>query len=257
MSGTITMFDSISAGDLPAGDGYAYAGYVDGRFANVAEIRDRFPGAHVLSIAVFAEHDADCLDIETGDATPEQAAAWFLRQKTRGAARPCLYASAFVMDTQVLPAIRAAGISRETVRLWSAHYTGSPHRCGPASCRELGTDADGTQWTDRALGRNLDQSLLADDFFGTAPAPHPPAPAQNWTQAMIGNLPLLIQGNTGDDVRTLQGLLIARGHPVKVDGAFGSLTWQAVLRVQQAFSLTQDGKVGQATWTALVTRQHG
>ena len=54
----ITMFDSIDVGQLPAGSGFAYAGYVDGRFANVAEIRDKFPGARILSIAVNAAHDA-------------------------------------------------------------------------------------------------------------------------------------------------------------------------------------------------------
>ena len=74
------------------------------------------------------------------------------------------------MDTEVIPAIVAAGIRPGEIRLWSAHYTHTTHVCGPSSCRELGITADGTQWTDRALGRTLDQSLLAGDFFGARPA---------------------------------------------------------------------------------------
>ena len=137
---------------------------------------------------MFARHDADCLDIEQGDATPGQAAAWYLRQKARGITRPCLYASAFTMDTEVIPALAAAKIHPAEVRLWAAHYTHTAHICGPHSCRELGITADGTQWTDRALGRNLDQSLLAGDFFGGRPA-------ASWTETMISNLPTLQQGN--------------------------------------------------------------
>ena len=244
----ITMFDSVDVGQIPA-DAQAAAGYVDGRFANVAELRDRFPHAHILTIAVFAGHDAECLDIETGDATPGQAVGWYARQRARGVARPCLYASAFVMDTEVIPAIRAAGIGRQAVRLWAAHYNGSPHICGPASCKELGIDADGTQWTDRAMGRNLDESLLAADFFGAAPPP----PATGWATAMINDLPLVKQGDTGNDVRTAQALCIARGHATAIDGAFGPATRTAVEACQRSADVTVDGAVGHDTWTVLVT----
>jgi peptidoglycan hydrolase-like protein with peptidoglycan-binding domain len=262
----ITMFDSVDLSQLPHGDGYAYAGYADGKYVNVAELRDRFPGAHILSIAVDAAHDADCLDIETGDATPDQAAAWFARQKARGVTRPCLYASAFLMDTEVIPAIRRAGIGPRNVRLWSAHYNGQPHRCGPASCKELGIDADGTQWTDRALGRNLDQSLLSDDFFGTPPAP-PPAP-KGWTAAMIADLPTLVQGNrdhpgTVQFVHRLQALTRVIGDinklpaasAVAANGAFDQTTHMGVLAVQKMFGLTADGQCGPRTWAALVAGQ--
>jgi len=248
---TLTMFDSVNLDEIPANP-QAVAAYVDGRFANATEAAQRFPHAHLLTIAVSAAHDASCLDIETGDATPEQAPAWYQRQKARGAARPCLYASAFVMDTEVLPALRAAGIGRPAVRLWSAHYSGTPHICSPTSCRELAVTADGTQWTSNALGRDLDESLLAADFFDT-----PTPPATGWTAAMIADLPLVKQGDTGTNVRTVQALCTARGHVTAVDGAFGSATWISVLAVQRSVGLAQDGVVGQQTWTALVTGQHG
>lgn len=254
----ITMFDAVTVANLPAGDGYAYAGYVDGKWANVAEIRDRFPHARILSIAVNAAHDADALDIETGDATPGQAAAWFLRQKARGITRPCLYASAFVMDTEVLPALKAAGIGAAEVLLWSAHYTGTAHICGPSSCRELGVTADGTQWTDKALGgRNLDQSLLAADFFGTAP---------DWQETLMNKLPTLQQGAADKAghvffVHRLQALLAVYGQINNIaaaacqgtTGTFDAPTTVAVKAVQASKKLTVDGIAGPVTWSVLVT----
>jgi hypothetical protein len=168
---TVTMFDSTDISQLPSGSP-AYAGYVDGAYANAAEIRAKFPQARVLGIAVFPWDDGDCLDVEATDATVGQAPAWVKRQHARGLARPAVYASASVMPSLWL-ALSGAGIARAAVRLWSAHYTGS-HICGPATCAfrdaqgRVVPACDGTQFTDTALGRNLDQSVLADDFFGGA-----------------------------------------------------------------------------------------
>lgn len=251
MSDLLTMWDSVDLAQIPA-DAQFLACYVDGWYANAAEAARRFPHARILTIAVSAAHDADCLDIEQGDATPADAAAWFLRQEARGITRPCLYASADLMQTAVLPALHAAGISRDAVRLWSAHYTGSPHRCGPSSCGLLSGDADGTQWTDAALGRNLDQSLLLPDFFGAAPAPIPPT-VPPWQEAMMQALPVLRQGATGPDVRTIQSLAIARGHATAVDGVFGNATRIAIEACQRSAGVTVDGIVGLVTWGVLVT----
>src|SRR5581483_3977245 len=112
-----------------------HAGYVSGRWPDIGTIRQRFPHARTLSIAIDAAHDADALDIETGDATTADAAAWYERQRARGVTRPCLYASADLMQRNVVPLIEASGIARSAVRLWSAHYSYKAHICGPASCR--------------------------------------------------------------------------------------------------------------------------
>jgi hypothetical protein len=50
----------------------AVAGYVGGHWPTYNQLVKDFPHAHKLSIAVFASEDADCLDIEKGDATPDQ-----------------------------------------------------------------------------------------------------------------------------------------------------------------------------------------
>jgi peptidoglycan hydrolase-like protein with peptidoglycan-binding domain len=255
---SIAMYDSVDISQIPASP-QAAAGYVDGRFANVAELRDRFPGAHILTIAVTADADADCLDIETGDATPAQAAGWYARQQARGVARPCLYASASVMQADVVPLVQAAGILRGAVRLWSAHYTMAAHICGPGTCRAMSISADGTQWTDRAMGRNLDESLLADGFFGTAPAP-------DWQEALMNRLPVLKQGDTDKAgqvfyVHRAQALIRVYGEIngitaaacIGVTGTFDGPTAVAVKAIQASKKLAVDGVVGPMTWGVLVT----
>jgi len=172
---TITLYDSIDVSQIPA-DVTAAAGYLSGRWPTYAALRQRFPHAHLLSIAVNASEDADVLDVESGDATPAQAIGWVKRQIARKVYRPVIYVQASTMPG-LLSALSASGISRSSVRLWSAHYDG-PHICGPASCRYPGVPAcDGTQWTPNALGRNLDESLLLDDFFAT---PEPIVTITSW-----------------------------------------------------------------------------
>ena len=154
------MFDSITVANLPGG-GDAYAGYVDGRYANLTALHARFPGKHILEIAVFSGTDAECADCETGDMTPAQMPAWVHRQMARGVHRPVVYSSISVMPT-VQSALSGAGIKRSDVRLWSAHYGAGKHICG---------GMDGTQWTDHSPGTGgsfVDESVLADNFFGGA-----------------------------------------------------------------------------------------
>jgi len=251
----ITLYDTIYNGQFPAGAA-AYAGYVDGALADQPNFRwivSAFPHAHHLSIALFADHDADALDVESGAASPEDIPGWHARQVKRGIARPVIYASAYTMKEQVLPVLARAGITRSSVRLWSAHYAGE-HRCGPASCGQVPEDVDGTQWTSNAMGRVLDQSLLLDSFFGTPPAPDP-------TEALVQQLPVLKQGASGVMVRRVQGLLVAAGYDLGtsgprrdgIDGSFGAATDKALRALQKAAGIAVDGIVGpEQTWPALL-----
>jgi hypothetical protein len=172
---TNVMYDDVTLSLLPPG-AYAYAGYVNGRFANFGALKAKFPKAHLLDISVFAGGDATCLDVETGDATIGQVFGWFKRQQARGIHRPVIYTQASNLGHLYLT-MQANGFARGTYRVWSAHYTKSAHFCGASSCGFSigGTDADATQWTDVSHGRSLDESLLADNFF--APPPLPPGMA--------------------------------------------------------------------------------
>lgn len=165
----IVMFDSVTVGEIPKG-AQAVAGYVGGHWPTFAELDRLFPHAHRLSVAVSASEDADCLDIENGDAVAGQAPSWWERQHKRGVWRPCLYVE-LSNAASVVEHLTAAGIQRREYRLWVAHYTDSPHL-------EPGSDA--TQWTQQAFGRNLDESLCAPDFFpSSVPAPSPAAPRRH------------------------------------------------------------------------------
>lgn len=159
----VVMYDTVTLGVVPASP-QAVAGYVGGSWPTYAGLVKDFPHARHVSIAVNAGEVADCLDVENGDATVGQAAAWFHRQTARGLKRPIIYTS--ISNAAALEqTLAAAGIARDAFLLWSAHYTLKPHICGPG-CGFGNVTADATQWTDRAHELNLDESLCSDAFFG-------------------------------------------------------------------------------------------
>ncbi len=162
----LAMYDDVNL-DLIPHDAVAVAGYTGGNYPTYRELVRRFPEAHHLSIAVAStDRTAVCLDVEPGDASPAAVPTWVRAAHARGIARPVIYASVSAMQG-ILNLLAGANIPRSAVRVWTAHYTGRPHRCSPASCGYgLRTVADATQWTDRALGRSLDESLLVGGFFG-------------------------------------------------------------------------------------------
>ena len=163
------MYDSIFVSTVPPNPP-AVAGYTAGFWPDYPALVAAFPHSKILSIAIAAGYDAECLDIESGDAVPSEAPAWVQRQKARGVTLPVLYTSA--SNVQGLVNLMASsGFPRASYRLWSAHYTYTPHVCGPGHC--IYPQADATQWTDTALGRNLDQSECLDTFWAN-PAPTPP-----------------------------------------------------------------------------------
>ena len=159
----ITMYDSVNTKMIPA-DAEAVAGYVGGFWPTFPTLVLEWPKAKKLSIAVNARQDAECLDVEAGDARPDQAPAWVKRQIKRGVKRPVVYGSVSQMGL-ILRTLEKAGIHRSQVRVWTAHYTFKPHLCS-AACGFGDLKADATQYSDHALGRNLDASLCSAGFFG-------------------------------------------------------------------------------------------
>ena len=114
-----------------------------------------------------AAYHADCLDVEPGDATPSQVPGWVKADQAAGFTRPCVYSSYYEFVQQVRPALRHAGIPRSATYDWDASYTYHPH---------IDAGFDGTQWTDTALGRNLDQSAVLHRFLTIAQPPYKPSP---------------------------------------------------------------------------------
>jgi peptidoglycan hydrolase-like protein with peptidoglycan-binding domain len=65
--------------------------------------------------------------------------------------------------------------------------------------------------------------------------------------------PLVVQGNTGERVISIQQLLNQRIHAgLVVDGIFGPLTAAAVKNFQASRHILVDGKVGNQTWPLLI-----
>lgn len=160
----ITMYDSTSVEDLPAGAA-AYAGYVDGSWPTMAGLRARFPDVPLLSItALGGTTPADCVDSEPGDVPPPHVSGWVLARLAAGAWRPVVYCSQSVLPA-ILADLALAGVGRGQVRLWTAHYDRGEHLCSPTACGAAAT-ADGTQWADHGpAGEHYDMSTLTDQFF--------------------------------------------------------------------------------------------
>lgn len=169
----IRMFDAITVGNIPK-DAEAVAGYVGGRWPTFGQLVRDWPNAKHLSIAVASYQDAMCLDVERGDATNESAKRWVKNQlaKKGRTNKPIVYTSVSNVRA-LLAALAQVGVKRSDIKLWTAHYTFHEHLCGPECGFGMPTRADATQWTDKALGRSLDQSVCVDDFFGAKPAPKP------------------------------------------------------------------------------------
>ena len=94
----------------------------------------------------------------------------------------------------------------------------------------------------------MDRNALETMFGFNSPVPVP-----TWEENLVKSLPELTQGATGTYVRRVQGLCVADGHNVAIDGAFGPGTRAAVEAVQSAAHVAVDGIVGPQTWAALLT----
>lgn len=149
-----TLFDDVNLSLVPKGVPYLGV-YVDGRFKTVDAAKAAFPHAYLFTITVFGQAGARCCDRENGDMSAVQAASWAKRELLAGR-KPWIYASRDAM-LEVIQALRAVGVSRQQVLLWSAHYGHGKHVCSPASCGASFT-ADACQFTDRSQGKSLDES---------------------------------------------------------------------------------------------------
>lgn len=95
---------------------------------------------------------------------------------------------------------------------------------------------------------SYDKSIVFDDTWPVKQVTTVP----EWQVQMMQALPVVKQGDSGSFVRSVQGLCVARGHVIAVDGIFGVNTHNAVIAVQKAAHIAVDGIVGQQTWPILV-----
>jgi hypothetical protein len=143
------MFDDTQVGLIPPNP-EAVAGYVDGQYANYGRMLAAFPHARHLGITISALGiQGRIIDCEQGDAAPDQVAAGIKRRLDAGVWRPGCYAGAGNW-TIIRPQIITLGIPRSAYVEWLADWAYFPELLG-------GYDIQ--QYTNRALGRSLDESL--------------------------------------------------------------------------------------------------
>jgi hypothetical protein len=169
------MYDGINA--LAAGIAKSFpnaamvAGYINGDYAWTQADWDLFPHANHVTISITASVNAgDVLDVEPGNATPEQTAGWIEQRKASGYYRPSIYCS-----LNTVPAVRqgtGAYILGVDYDIWVADWTGSPHEVTAP-----GTPVATCSATQYESLTGYDVSVVYDEGWPhrTAPATKPPA----------------------------------------------------------------------------------
>lgn len=144
-----TLYDSIEADNIPA-DALFCAGYTSGEWPDYEKMRNERPNATVLRIAIDVSHDGDVLDVERGDATPEDAPVWVARQRSLGRARPIVYCNE---STWPDVKVRFPGEGEPEPDYWIADPTGAEH---------LVEGSVMTQWGQEG---GCDLSAIADGYI--------------------------------------------------------------------------------------------
>jgi len=162
----VQMIDSVTPAAIPRGTPVV-AGYVDGPYGPSdpfhsgwnADSWAQFPGSQMVTITTLGAAGARVYDIESGDGTPSQGAAWARREIAAGR-RPTLYCSLSVWAG--LKALAPTGVD-----YWIAHYDGIPNVPAGAVAKQYAQNVPGLG------GHNIDRSVTNGVWPGQ---PAPPAP---------------------------------------------------------------------------------
>ena len=165
-------YDSTTPEVIPK-DAQVVAGYAGGSWHTYPYIQANFPHAYRIEIAVNAGEKGHCLDVENGDATPDEAPGWIKEMEAEGIHRPMLYASAWTWG-QIIPLLTKARVGRFHYRRWVAAPNGLK-----IAAQWLAAGYDACQFDWHYLGLNLDASLCLPSFLDgghhtPAPLPLPP-----------------------------------------------------------------------------------
>lgn len=163
---TRQMADSVTSADIPSG--FPLVGYyVDGLYAWSDADRRRHQASILVGITVTgATLDAQVADVENGDLTAAEGAAWARRKHDAGQF-PWLYFS-YSRFGEVAAAVHAAGVPDNAWAAWIALWDG---------VNQLLPNNSLKQYANPTLsGGHYDLSIAADYLPGIDPAPVPPQP---------------------------------------------------------------------------------
>lgn len=172
-----TMYDSVTAADIPA-NAQLVAGYVDGIYRWSGTDWARFPQALKIAIAVFPSTNSGImLDVEAGDATPEQAPGWVQMRRARGV-DPTVYC-AYAAWAQTIQAFDRAQVARPHWAIACYDNVASLEEFWVGGQRQPVLDPDrlvAKQYADPAAGSggHYDLSVVTGYWPGVDPVPAPP-----------------------------------------------------------------------------------
>jgi hypothetical protein len=170
--------------------------------------------------------------------------------------RPIAYSSVSEME-EVIAEAGTLGLTRADYRVFTAHYSGFAHICGPATCKYPGLtqSADATQWTSSAAGLNgskIDVSWLSDNFFDGVTFPHTPTPVPQVPPARRNIFtPVAEDGIFGYHTCAALQFVIFAGNVPSCDGYFGPVSKK---QLQKYLNVQPDGVIGPITIKALQQR---
>lgn len=219
----------------------AVAAYGNGDYANFKAAKKQFPDVHVLEIDVMGEGVGNVGDFESGAMAYAKAGKWAKKRIEAGVRRPVIYFSAAFWG-EIMQSLKAAGLTRKDVRIWTAHYTGKEHICSPKCGLGITGKADATQWGSPPPigklpppyeGHHLDVSKTGPGFFA-GPSAKARVVIPGKDKAVHRKLGLSTPLAKGSDVLALQkaikgGLKHYRVDwlPLATDGEYGPQTVHA------------------------------
>ncbi|OIJ63882.1 hypothetical protein WN71_031220 [Streptomyces mangrovisoli] len=118
------MYDAVTPSNIPA-TATMVAGYADGKYANIPQLKARFPHATVVSIAVHHTTAAQVLDVEPGCSSAREAVLWCTQTMAHTSNKELtVYCNTSTWPT-VRAAFRAARVTEPNY--WVAQYDNKPH----------------------------------------------------------------------------------------------------------------------------------
>lgn len=166
---TRTMYDSTTVTDLPK-SAKMVAGYVDGAYQTVDDLRRRYPAGTVVTITVLGKPGEHVCDTEPGNIGPAGAVRW-AKDEVKAGRRPTLYCmgSQWKWIRRRLRLRLQMPLKAGRVSWWVADYDNDP---------TIPKGAVAKQYANPPLtGHHYDVSVVADYWPGVDPKPERPVKA--------------------------------------------------------------------------------
>ena len=226
-------YDSVEPGAIPVTAPVVLGYTAPSRYAWSAQDWQRFPASNHVEITPNASYPADVLDVEFGDATPNQAPAWVLMmRKQAGYWSPVVYCNYSTWQA-VQDAFNLAGVPHPGY--WIAEYPGG----GQILPTLNGITAVAHQYADpNTSGGHYDLSVIADGVW----------------ESMMSDFNTTFTATTADG----QTITVTYGEALEnlyLETFFGSKysPWTGSSLVQQINELTADITQLRAQLTAIQT----